>query len=220
MRNLKAHEIIEQLYHGIVYSGKFPDNIVFMGIGEGLLNFNNLAEALEKLTAVDYIGMSPRRITISTSGYVPGIYRLIELRKPFILAVSLHAVDDETRATIIPGKLCFPLAEILQACDDYENKIGRMVTFEYTMLAGINDAVAAAGKLASMARRHHAKVNLIPYNETSEEFKRPDEIDISKFRDILEKAGVTVMLRLEKGGAVAAACGQLRVKHMKKEARQ
>jgi 23S rRNA (adenine2503-C2)-methyltransferase len=218
VRNLKAHEIIEQLYHGIAHTGKFPDNIVFMGIGEGLLNFDNLAEALGKFTEADYIGMSPRRITISSSGYVPGIYRLIELGKPFILAVSLHAVDDETRALIIPGKLRYPIAEILQACDDYENKIGRMVTFEYTMLAGVNDSAAAAGKLAAMARRHHTKVNLIPYNETSDEFKRPDEIDILNFRDILEKVGVTVMLRLEKGGKVAAACGQLRVKHLKKMA--
>ena len=217
VRNLKAHEIIEQLYHGIAYCGKFPDNIVFMGIGEGLLNFDNLAEALQKITEADYIGMSPRRITISSSGYVPGVYSLIELGKPFILALSLHAVDDETRAEIIPDKLRYPIAEILQACDDYEKQIGRMVTFEYTLLAGINDDKAAAKTLAGMARKHHAKVNLIPYNETSEEFKRPKEIDIFNFRDILEKAGVTVMLRLEKGSKVNAACGQLRVKHLKKD---
>ncbi len=216
VRNLEAHEIIEQLYHGIAHSGTFPDNIVFMGIGEGLLNFDNLADALGKITEADYIGMSPRRITISTSGYVPGIYRLIELGKPFILAISLHAVDDETRAEIIPGKLCYPIAEILQACDDYEKEIGRMVTFEYTMLAGINDSSAEAEKLAKLARMHHAKINLIPYNETSKEFKRPKEIDIFNFRDILEKVGVTVMLRLEKGGKVNAACGQLRVQHIKK----
>jgi len=216
VRNLEAHEIIEQLYHGIAHSGKFPDNIVFMGIGEGLLNFDNLADALGKMTEADYIGMSPRRVTISSSGYVPGIYRLIELGKPFILAISLHAVDDETRAEIIPGKLRYPIAEILQACDDYEKEIGRMVTFEYTMLAGINDSAGAAEKLAAMARKHHAKVNLIPYNETSEEFKRPKEIDIFDFRDILEKAGVTVMLRLEKGSKVKAACGQLRAQHIKK----
>ena len=217
VRNLKTHEIIEQLYHGIAYGGKFPDNIVFMGIGEGLFNFDNLAKALEKITEADYIGMSPRRITVSSSGYVPGIYRLIELGKPFILAISLHAVDDETRAGIIPDKLRYPIAEILQACDDYEKEIGRMVTFEYTMLAGINDSREDAKKLSVLARQHHAKVNLIPYNETCDEFKRPKEIDILNFRDILEEAGVTVMLRLEKGGKVNAACGQLRVKHMKND---
>jgi 23S rRNA (adenine2503-C2)-methyltransferase len=216
VRNLKVHEIIEQLYHGVSHCGAFPDNIVFMGIGEGLLNFNNLAAALRKITEPDYIGMSPRRITISTSGYVPGIYRLMELDKPFILALSLHAADDETRAGIIPDKLRYPIADILKACDDYEQKIGRMVTFEYTLLAGINDSRATAGKLAALARRHHAKVNLIPYNETTKEFKRPKEIDILNFRDILEKAGVTVMLRLEKGGKVNAACGQLRAKHIKR----
>ena len=214
VRNLTAAEIIEQLYHGIAQIGKLPDNIVFMGIGEGLLNFENLTTALRVITEADYIGMSPRRITISSSGYVPGIYRLIKLGKPFILAISLHAVDEETRARLIPDKLRYPIAEILRACDDYENEIGRMVTFEYTLLAGINDSPAAAEKLALMARKHHAKVNLIPYNETSGEFKRPSEIDISRFYAILEKAGVAVMLRLEKGSGVAAACGQLRIKHL------
>jgi 23S rRNA (adenine2503-C2)-methyltransferase len=216
VRNLKTHEIMEQLYHGIAESGRLPDNIVFMGIGEGLLNFENLAVVLHKLTDPAYIGMSPRRITVSTSGYVPGIYRLIELGKPFILAVSLHAVDDETRARIIPGKLRYPLAEILRACDDYEEKIGRMVTFEYTLLAGVNDSPEAAAQLAKLARKHHAKVNLIPYNETDGEFEKPEKADILNFRDILEKAGAAVMLRMEKGGRVGAACGQLRAKHLKR----
>ena len=216
VRNLKSHEIIEQLYHGIARIDKLPDNIVFMGIGEGLLNFNNLAAALHKITDNDYIGMSPRRITISTSGYVPGIYRLIEIGKPFILALSLHAVDDETRSRIIPDKLRYPLTEILKACDDYADQIGRMVTFEYTLLAGINDNIEMAKKLAVLAKKHHAKVNLIPYNETSGEYKRPAEIDIFKFRDILKNAGVTVMLRLEKGAKVDAACGQLRIQHSDK----
>lgn len=213
VRNLKSCEILEQLYHGITQIGKLPDNIVFMGIGEGLLNFNNLAAALYKITDNEYIGMSPRRITISTSGYVPGIYRLIEIGKPFILALSLHAVDDKTRSCIIPDKLRYPLAEILRACDDYADKIGRMVTFEYTLLAGINDSIEMAKKLAKLAQKHHTKVNLIPYNETSGEYKRPAEIDIFKFRDILKTAGVAVMLRLEKGTKVDAACGQLRIQH-------
>ena len=216
VRNLKACEILEQLYHGIVEIGCLPDNIVFMGIGEGLLNFNNLSLALDRISSPDYIGMSPRRITVSTSGYVPGIYKLIELGKPFILAVSLHAADEETRARIIPDKLRFSISEILEACDAYEDKIGRMVTFEYTMLAGINDSTSAADKLAVIARKHHAKVNLIPYNETDSEYKRPSEIDIFKFRDILEREGVTVMLRMEKGSKVSAACGQLRVQHLRK----
>jgi 23S rRNA (adenine2503-C2)-methyltransferase len=218
VRNLKSHEIIEQLYHGVAEIGRLPDNIVFMGIGEGLLNFENLAVALEIITEPEYIGMSPRRITISTSGYVPGIYKLIKLNKPFILAVSLHAADEDTRALLIPDKLRFPISEILEACDAYENEIGRMVTFEYTLIAGINESTEAAKKLAKIALRHHAKVNLIPYNETNSEYKRPSEIDIFKFRDILEEAGVTVMLRLEKGAKVSAACGQLRIKHLKEKA--
>ncbi|MDD5729325.1 MAG: 23S rRNA (adenine(2503)-C(2))-methyltransferase RlmN [Victivallales bacterium] len=212
VRNLQSHEIIEQLYHGIDRRGRLPDNIVFMGIGEGLLNFDHLAAALQRITDSDYIGMSPRRITISTSGYVPGICRLTGLGKPFTLALSLHAVDDETRARIIPAKLRYPLAEILRACDDYQERIGRMVTFEYTLLAGINAHAAAAEKLAKLARKHHAKVNLIPYNETGGKFKRPAEIDILKFRDILKNAGASVTLRLERGAEANAACGQLRSK--------
>ncbi|MDD5698737.1 MAG: 23S rRNA (adenine(2503)-C(2))-methyltransferase RlmN [Victivallaceae bacterium] len=216
-RNLTAAEIIEQLYHGIGRAGRLPDNIVFMGIGEGLLNFSRLATALDRITEPDYIGMSPRRVTVSTSGYVPGIYQLIELGKPFNLAVSLHAVDDITRAALIPDRLRCPLAEIRRACDDYEREIGRMVTFEYVLLAGINDRPAAAEKLAAWARRHHAKVNLIPYNAAVGGFKRPAEVDILRFRDILKKNGARVTLRLEKGAKIAAACGQLRAWQEKKD---
>ncbi|MCP3968623.1 MAG: 23S rRNA (adenine(2503)-C(2))-methyltransferase RlmN [Lentisphaerae bacterium] len=215
-RNLTAYEILEQVYYGIKRIGKLPDNIVFMGIGEGLLNFNNLALALDILTDPDKLAMSPRRITVSTSGYVPGMEKFAALAKPFVLAVSLHAADDVTRGRIIPEKLRYPIAEILAACDHYHASTGRMVTFEYTLLKGINDRLEDAGMLAKLARKHHAKINLIPYNQTRAEYERPSERVIFAFRDILEDGGIAVTLRMEKGSKVSAACGQLRSRHMKK----
>ncbi len=215
VRNLEAGEIIEELHHGARRLGKLPDNIVFMGIGEGLLNFKNLSTALEIMTAPDMIGMSPRRITVSTSGYVPGIRQLADFGRPFTLAVSLHAVDDATRAEIIPDQLRYGIREILDACTYYREKIGRMVTLEYTLLADVNDSEAEAEKLAAIARAQHAKVNLIPYNAVSESFKRPSKKTITAFFNKLEQRGATVTLRLEKGTENDAACGQLRLKRKK-----
>jgi 23S rRNA (adenine2503-C2)-methyltransferase len=214
-RNLQSYEILEQLYHGAERIGGLPDNIVFMGIGEGLLNFENLSRALIIMTDPEMIGMSPRRLTVSTSGFVPGIYKLAKLGKSFNLAVSLHAVDDDTRSSIIPDDLRYPISEILDACDVYQEEIGRMVTFEYTLLKGINDRMKDASKLAEIAVRHHAKINLIPYNQTCEEYQRPDEDVIYSFRDKLEKGGASVTLRMEKGSKVSAACGQLRASRAK-----
>jgi 23S rRNA (adenine2503-C2)-methyltransferase len=212
VRNLEPGEIIEELHHGIHRLGKLPDNIVFMGIGEGLLNFKNLSTALDIISAPDMIGMSPRRITVSTSGYVPGIRQLADFGRPFTLAVSLHAVDDATRAEIIPDQLRYDIRDILDACTYYREKIGRMVTLEYTLLAGVNDSEGEAEKLAAIARSQHAKVNLIPYNAVSEAFKRPSKKTIMAFFNKLEQRGATVTLRLEKGAENDAACGQLRLK--------
>jgi 23S rRNA (adenine2503-C2)-methyltransferase len=215
VRNLEAGEMVEQLYHGARQLQRLPDNVVFMGIGEGLLNFDQLAAALEIMTEPEMVGMSPRRITVSTSGYVPGIRRLADFGRPFTLAVSLHAVDDDTRAAIIPGHLRFGIREILEACTYYREKIGRMVTLEYTLLADVNDSEREAEKLATIAKKQHAKVNLIPYNAVSEEFKRPSKKAIMNFFNKLEQCGASVTLRHEKGADSNAACGQLRLKRKK-----
>ncbi len=216
VRNLDTAEIMEELYLGARKLGRLPDNIVFMGIGEGLLNFKNLAAALELITGPDTVGMSPRRVVVSTSGYVPGIRQLADLEKPFTLAVSLHAVNDEIRSRIIPDKLRYPIREILDGCTYYRRKIGRMITFEYTMLAGINDSLEDAVELAKIAAAQHAKINLIPYNAVSDEFKRPSKNTIRAFLNTLEKHRVSVTLRMEKGADSNAACGQLRQKSKKK----
>lgn len=211
-RNLSSGEIIEQLLIGIEKIGQLPDNIVFMGIGEGLLNFENLSTSLTLICGDEYIGIGARRVTISTSGFVPGIYRLADLGKQVNLAVSLHATDDETRAKLIPEKFRFPINEILNACEYYLKKTGRMVTIEYTLIKNINDSMENAFKLAEMAKSIHAKINLIPYNQTIDKYSRPNPEAITRFFGKLKSHNVHVTLRREKGNSNSAACGQLRAK--------
>lgn len=211
-RNLSTGEIIEEFIAGCAHIGKKCDNIVFMGIGEGLLNCNELFPALEALVAEDGFNLSPRRITVSTSGYVPGMEKFAGLQKEFNLAVSLHAPDEETRAKIIPDTLRFPIAEILKAVDLYREKAGRMVTLEYTLLSGINDSVAQAEALGRLAYAHHAKINLIPYNATGTAYRRPSREQIEKFERAVASTGASVTRRIERGSGKNAACGQLRIK--------
>ncbi len=213
VRNLTAGEIIEQFNCCCTRLGALPDNIVFMGIGEGLLNFDNLTRALDLICSPEGFGMAARRITVSTSGWVPGIRQLADLERQWTLAVSLHAPDDETRALLIPEKMRFPIEEILAACDYYREKSNRMVTFEYTMIHGVNDSREHAVKMAAIAARHHAKVNIIPYNQTSAQFKRPTDRAIKSFEEELLRRKIQVTVRVEKGAGVAAACGQLRRAH-------
>lgn len=210
VRNLETGEIIEEFLLGAARAGRRPDNLVFMGIGEGLLNFDRLVAALELLTSPEGFGMSPRRITVSTSGYVPGMLRFAELGREYNLAISLHAPDDEIRARLIPDGLRYPVAEIMAAADRYLECAGRMVTLEYTLLDGINDSPETARRLAVLAKRHHAKVNLIPYNATGSGFRRPPRSAIDMFERILADAGAHVTVRVERGAKGVAACGQLR----------
>ena len=206
-RNLLAGEMLEEFAWGIERAGR-PDNLVFMGIGEGLLNFDELAAALT--TLVDDYKFSPRRITVSTSGYVPGMKQFATLKREYNLAVSLHAVDDNTRSKIIPAHFRYPVQEILAAADEIRDANGRQYTLEYTLIAGINDSLDAAEKLGRIAVSHRAKVNLIPYNETGNEFRRPEKSVISEFEKCVAATGARVTCRVEKGSKKTAACGQLR----------
>ncbi len=214
-RNLAVAEMLEQFSIAARELGKRPDNLVFMGIGEGLLNFAALEKALFFLTDPAYFGLSPRRITVSTSGYVPGIDLLAALEREFTLAISLHAVDDATRAKLIPDSLRYPMKEILAAADRYRERAGRMVTLEYALLEGINDSPEAARELGRLALRHHAKINLIPYNRTGGEFRRPSAAAIRAFTEEAEATGATVTCRRERGKEADAACGQLRANRKK-----
>ena len=210
VRNLTAGEIVEQFLACCKRIDRLPDNIVFMGIGEGLLNFDNLTKALDIITGPEGFDMAARRITVSTSGWVPGIRKLADIGRQWNLAVSLHAPDDTTRALLIPDKMRYPIAEILDACDYYREKTSRMVTFEYTLIDGINDTPEHAEHMANIAKKRRAKVNLIPYNQVTGEYRRPSDQAIHKFENILLNHRVQVTVRVEKGAKVSAACGQLR----------
>lgn len=217
VRNLSTGEIIEQFFLTAGVLGGLPDNIVFMGIGEGLLNFNNLVKALNLISDDTYVGYGARRITVSTSGWVPNIYKLADLKKQWTLAISLHAPTDEVRSKIIPDKFRHPLNDIFEAVKYYEEKTNRMVTFEYVLLKDLNDSDDCAYELAKVAKQCHAKINLIPFNSgiLDSNYQRPSQNRITSFADILRKKQASVTVRQEKGSSIKAACGQLRQKNDK-----
>ena len=212
-RNLSSGEMLEELMTGAQLAGRRPDNLVFMGIGEGLMNFAELSRTLAALTGE--FEFSPRRITVSTSGFVPGMREFAKLRREYTLAVSLHAPDDATRAKLIPDACRYPIAEILAAADLCRSENGRDYTLEYTLISGVNDAPEQADALGRLAYRHHAKVNLIPYNETTGEFRRPPERRLREFEARVAATGARVTRRVERGSDSSAACGQLRIKALK-----
>ncbi len=189
------------------------NNLVIMGMGEPLANYENLLKALRILNAPWGGGIGARKITISTSGLAPQIRRLAEEPLQFRLAISLHGATDETRNKIMPVNKKYPLAELTSACEEYQRKRERMITLEYILIAGVNDALKETKPLAALAHRLNAKVNLIPYNKVEElSWSRPSEDVQEAFLAALESHDVTATLRREKGHDIDAACGQLRLK--------
>ena len=194
-------------------TGRFIDNLVIMGMGEPLANYDNLIKALKILNAPWGGGIGARKITISTSGLAPQIRKLADEPLQFRLALSLHGATDETRNKIMPVNRKYPLKELTAACDYYQQKKGRMITFEYILIAGVNDGLDQVQPLAKLARTLNAKVNLIPYNKVDDlTWERPSEEVQEAFLAALEKQKVTATLRREKGHDIDAACGQLRLK--------
>ena len=188
-------------------------NVVVMGMGEPLANYENLIKALRILNAPWGGGIGARKITISTSGLAPQIRKLAVEPLQFRLAISLHGATDAVRNRIMPVNKKYPLAELMAACEDYQKVKGRMITLEYILIAGINDSLAQILPLAAMARKLFAKVNLIPYNRVEDlPWQRPSEEVCEGFLAALEKQNVIATLRREKGHDIDAACGQLRLK--------
>jgi len=216
-RNLSAAEIIGQVWLANRELGREPDgeriitNVVLMGMGEPLANYRNVLAAMQLM--LDDLGydLSRRRVTLSTSGLVPQIYRLAEDCN-VALAVSLHAPNDRLRDELVPINRRHPIAELLDACWHYlERQNGRSVTFEYTMLNGVNDMPAQARELAALLRGHDAKVNLIPFNTfPGTKYRRSPAAAIQKFRDLLAQGGVMATVRRTRGDDIDAACGQLK----------
>jgi 23S rRNA (adenine2503-C2)-methyltransferase len=216
-RNLNVAEIVDQVCRIQKLTRQRVDNIVVMGMGEPLANYENVMRALRILNAPWALGIGARKMTISTAGVVPGIRRLAEEPMQIRLAVSLHSATDDVRDTIMPINRKFPLKELLAACEYYAKVKGKMLTFEYILIDGVNDTIEQAHKLAAFARRAHAKVNLIPYNPVEGmTWHRPDRDRCKVFQHMLREAGISTMLRTEKGADIAAACGQLRLQHAKK----
>ena len=188
-------------------------NLVIMGMGEPLANYENLLKALRILNAPWGGGIGARKITISTSGLAPQIRKLAEESLQFRLAVSLHGATDATRDKIMPVNRKYPLRELTAACEYYQQNRRRMITFEYVLIAGVNDGLDQVKPLATLAQRLNAKVNLIPYNQVEGlPWERPTEEAQEAFLKALEKQKVSATLRREKGGDIDAACGQLRLK--------
>lgn len=210
-RNLTHQEIIEQVLSIQRDTGLKVTNIVFMGQGEPLLNLNNVLKALEIFNNDFQIGA--RRITISTSGIIPGIKRLAEMDLQSTLAISLHAPNHKLRAELMPIENKYPIDELKNALIDYVEKTGRRITIEYILIHGFNDTQEVAKELAILLRGIKCNINLIPYNSVVEnDYKKPSNNDIMKFKYLLEHSGKKVTVRLERGADIDAACGQLRGK--------
>ncbi len=189
------------------------NNLVIMGMGEPLANYDNLLAALRILNAPWGGGIGARKITISTSGLAPQIRRLAEEPLQFLLAISLHGATDETRNKLMPVNRKYPLAELTAACEDYQRRKDRMITFEYILIAGVNDSLSETRPLAALAQRLNAKVNLIPYNSVEGlRWSRPTELAQEAFLAALKEQGAIATLRREKGHDIDAACGQLRLR--------
>jgi 23S rRNA (adenine2503-C2)-methyltransferase len=232
-RNLKSYEIIDQVISamrmmrdaGIARpekSGHHITNIVLMGMGEPLNNFNEVVSALRKIT--ELMKFSKRRITLSTSGIVPKIQSLAETGIGVNLAISLNATADETRNMIMPVNKRYPLKELIKACRSFPLPQRGRITFEYVMIAGINDSKEDALRLVSLLKGVRSKINLIPFNPPADiaynqaiksvawfsQFRRPSDNDILAFQKILHDRGMTAVIRKSRGADISAACGQLR----------
>ncbi|MCQ2396380.1 MAG: 23S rRNA (adenine(2503)-C(2))-methyltransferase RlmN [Lentisphaeria bacterium] len=212
VRNLTAGEIIDQVILACREVGDRVDNIVVMGMGEPLLNLDALAAALDGISGEDTLGFGARHITISTSGIVPGIRRLAEMGRSWNLALSLHAVNDEMRAQIIPPATRFPLEEIFSACEYHRTLTGRMLTLEYALIKDKNDSRETLEALSAIAHRLRAKVNLIPCNPNASRLTAPTMRRCYEAVDFLTDLGVQATLRHSHGQGILAACGQLRQK--------
>jgi 23S rRNA (adenine2503-C2)-methyltransferase len=212
-RDLETAEIVDQVRHAarrLAADRKRLTNIVFMGMGEPLLNLDRVLAAVDALNDPRRFGLGARHITVSTSGVVPGIRRLTALGPQFTLAVSLHAARDALRDVLVPLNRRWPVAEVVAAARDHATATGRRVTYEATMIAGINDTEIDARAMADLLRGDHAHVNLIPMNPVAHTpwTASPDPV-IERFAAILGDAGVAATIRRNRGQEIGAACGQL-----------
>lgn len=216
-RNLLPSEMLDQIYRIQADLGERVSNVVVMGTGEPLDNYENLLRFIEILTGEGGLNISQRNLTVSTCGIVPRIYELAEKKLQITLAVSLHAPNDEKRRELMPIANKYTVAELLEACRNYFEKTGRRITFEYSLVAGVNDHPEDAAELAGTLKGLNCHVNLIPVNPVRERsFKRSNRQAVENFKINLEKCGINGTIRRELGSDIDGACGQLRKSYMEK----
>ena len=210
-RNLKASEMLRQIYKIQKTTGERVSNIVVMGTGEPLDNYDNFVRFIRMISAPEGLNISQRNITASTCGIVPGILRLAEEGFQITLALSLHAGTQEKRKSLMPVANRYELSEVLAACDTYFEKTGRRITFEYSLVKDVNDTDQDAADLIRIAGHRNCHINLIPVNPVRERsYVRPSRQNALKFQNKLEKNGINVTIRMERGSDIDGACGQLR----------
>lgn len=218
VRNLEASEMLGQIYKIQKLSGERVHNVVVMGTGEPLDNYDNLVQFLKMLTDENGLNISQRNVTVSTCGIVPKIRELAEEKFQITLALSLHATTQEKRKALMPIANKYDLEEVLDACRYYQEQTGRRITFEYSLVGGVNDTKQDAQELTKLVGGFLCHVNLIPVNPIKErDFVQPDKKDCQAFKNKLEKNGINVTIRREMGRDIDGACGQLRKSYLDQE---
>ena len=220
VRNLTAGEIVSQIIHMERDARIRISNVVFMGMGEPFLNYENTIKAIDMINHPKMLGIGIRHITVSTVGIPEKIIRFAEDGRGARLAISLHAATNRKRDMIIPINSKYPIEEILQSAKEYQRITGDRISIEYIMIRGFNDGRTDAEKLVEILRGFKVFVNLIPVNPVVPEFERPSKKRMLEFKSILERAGIETQLRREKGTDIEAACGQLRLRRSKTPARR
>lgn len=214
VRDLTAYEMLSQIYMISKISGERVSNVVVMGTGEPLDNYDNLVRFIKMLTDEDGLNISQRNVTVSSCGLVPKIKELADLGLSITFALSLHAPNDEERQKLMPIAKKYSIQEVMEACDYYFEKTGRRITFEYSLVKDVNDREYVARELARLLKGKNCHVNLIPVNPIKErDYERATGDAIDKFKGILEKNNITVTVRRSMGKDIDAACGQLRRKY-------
>ena len=211
VRNLTPAEMLEQIYGITRDTGERVSNIVVMGTGEPMDNYDNLVKFVRMITDDKGLNISQRNITVSTCGIVPNMKRLAEENLQITLALSLHGSNQEKRKTLMPIANKYELTEVLEACDYYFEKTGRRITFEYSLVHGVNDTEEDAEELIGILKTRNCHLNLIPVNPIKERnFEKPSRKSAENFKNKLEKSGINVTIRREMGSDIDGACGQLR----------
>ncbi|MFI3207788.1 MAG: 23S rRNA (adenine(2503)-C(2))-methyltransferase RlmN [Eubacteriales bacterium] len=219
-RNLTAGEMLAQIYEIQRITGQRVSNVVVMGTGEPLDNYENLVKFVKMISDEHGLNISQRNITVSTCGLVPEIRQLAEEKLAITLALSLHGSNQEKRKSLMPVANKYELQEVLKACDYYFEKTGRRLTFEYSLVHGVNDTIEDAAELAQLLKGKNSHLNLIPVNPIAERnYEKPSKKTAHAFKNRLEKYGINVTIRREMGSDIDGACGQLRRRYASNQAK-